>query len=185
MDISRIKWIRGHATKMVNVIVINAAESSNNSCAANKYVVTECNVWRWQAQKNCPQNANIQRTSTLVLKVASSKRLTRECMRTQLEFGMKQSLHQSSNSAESTGSRHKADHTHHRLKAELALCNTTMHWMDYHCIAGQVLPNAYPQTSLRSFFRAMWFTSGNHIHPSPGSKGQCWTNTFHYTQEWR
>lgn len=43
------------------MMVVNAAESSNNCQAARKFGVTECNVRRWRAQKDRLRNANSQR----------------------------------------------------------------------------------------------------------------------------
>ncbi|XP_046899803.1 zinc finger protein 3-like [Hypomesus transpacificus] len=45
------------------IVVINAAESSDNSRAAKEHGVTECNVRRWRTQKDRLKNANSQRKS--------------------------------------------------------------------------------------------------------------------------
>ena len=45
------------------IVVINAAESSDNSRAATQHGVTECNVRRWRTQKDRLKNANSQRKS--------------------------------------------------------------------------------------------------------------------------
>ena len=50
------------------IMMINAAEAPNNCQPAKKYGVTECNVRRWQVQKN--------RLKTLT----ASKRLTGGCV---------------------------------------------------------------------------------------------------------
>lgn len=39
------------------LVVINAAESTNNCQAAKLYGVTECHIPKWRAQKECLKNA--------------------------------------------------------------------------------------------------------------------------------
>ncbi|XP_034019860.1 uncharacterized protein LOC117504513 [Thalassophryne amazonica] len=62
---SKVRQVNQHLRRSYDanfkLMVINAAESSNNYQAAKKYGVTECNIRRWRTQKDCLKNSNSQR----------------------------------------------------------------------------------------------------------------------------
>ena len=61
------------------IMVVNAAEASNNCQPAKKYGVTECNVRRWwvKKKKKVWKMLAVREKLIVVLKVAASKRLIR------------------------------------------------------------------------------------------------------------
>ena len=62
---SRVGQVNSHLRRSYDanfkIMVVNAAEASNNCQAAKKYGVTECNVRRWRVQKDRLRNADSKR----------------------------------------------------------------------------------------------------------------------------